>query len=323
MDKFDESRAEFRGFNRFYSDNIEEGLLALDMERRAAVKSFWKWTGIGVILGGAALGLSLYYGYTPFGFFVGFVGLGIGIYKASTFISSVGLKTKTHLVGKICNYVGLTFTPKDFSHLDLEKFRTLKMLPKANRESFEDQMTGLAHGANFVLHEAHLEQRRRQNNKTTYVTVFRGIIMALDFPVKFDGTTLILRDTFFKRKSKAGLNRVGLADPKFEKAFEAFGSDQVEARYLLTPTFMQRLMDLEEVFNGRKLRAAFTDGSLIIAIETGNQFEVGSMFKTLMQRERTEKLITEIGLVFDIVDTVLKPAQNRVAYKSNVPTKGT
>jgi len=40
------------------------------------------------------------------------------------------------------------------------------------------------------------------------------------------------------------MKRVGLVDPVFEKIFEAYGTDQVEARYLLTPTFMQRLVRL-------------------------------------------------------------------------------
>ena len=51
---------------------------------------------------------------------------------------------------------------------------------------------------------------------------------------------------------------MGLEDPTFNKAFAVFGSDQVEAREILTPTFMQQLVDLESAYSGAHLRYAFT-----------------------------------------------------------------
>ncbi len=323
MDQFDESREAFLGFSQYYHDSLHAGLLGLDMERRAAVKTFFKWVVIGFAIGLGGFLITRYMGYGEAGFFVGFIGVVFGLFMADKGMAKVRVKTKTHLVGGICNYVGLAFEAEVFTPLDLSRMRELKLLPGATRQKFEDQISGKAHGADFILHEAHLERKSRNNKNNNYVTVFRGILMTLDFPSDFSGTTLILRERFLQTKRKGKLKRVGLADPVFEKAFEAYGSDQVEARYLLTPTFMERLIDLETIFSGKNLRAAFDGGQLMIIIEAGNQFEVGSMFKTLMQRKRTDKLIEEIGLIFDIVDTVLKPAANRIDYKSKLPTKGT
>ncbi len=39
---------------------------------------------------------------------------------------------------------------------------------------------------------------------------------------------------------------VHLEDPRFDGVFTVYSTDQVEARYLLTPTFMERLADLPE-----------------------------------------------------------------------------
>ena len=60
----------------------------------------------------------------------------------------------------------------------------------------------------------------------------------------FKGTTIIKRDrgkvaNFFRSKM-SGLESVKLEDPKFEKLFDVYGNDQIEARYLLTPSFMER-----------------------------------------------------------------------------------
>ena len=324
IEDFDEGRAEFKGFSNHYRDVIFEGLLALDMERRQTAKTFIMWVIGGILIGLIGFGISMMFGLFGIGVMAGFAGFALGMSQAEKRMKVVRLKTKAHLVGGICNYVGMTFLAEGFEPMSLTHFRNLKLLPSSDRDRFEDQIKGMAHGANFTLHEAHLEREDHSDNGSSCKTVFRGILMTLDFPMKFAGTTLVLRQNkFFKSKRKGNLKRVGLADPVFEKAFEAYGSDQVEARYLLTPTFMQRLLDLETIFAGKNLKAAFYGGQLMIVIEAGNQFEVGSMFKTLTERSRTEKLIQEIGLVFDIVDTVLKPASNRVNYRSNVPTKGT
>ena len=47
-----------------------------------------------------------------------------------------------------------------------------------------------------------------------------------------------------------GLRKVGLEDPHFEKIFEVFGDDQVEARAILTPVFMEELVALETAYAG-------------------------------------------------------------------------
>ena len=139
--------------------------------------------------------------------------------------------------------------------------------------------------------------------------------MQIDYPREFMGRTVVLRDAgIFNRKKKKGMKRVGLVDPVFEKIFEAYSTDQVESRYLLTPTFMQRLVDLETSVSGKKIRFGFLEGKLFIAIEAPNQFEAGSMFKPLTDTDRTEKILHEISAIFNVVDGILKPLE--VPYKT-------
>jgi len=94
---------------------------------------------------------------------------------------------------------------------------------------FEDQMSGQAHGAEFNSVEVHLE---RKGDKSWH-TVMLGQLMTLTFPRKFLGRTVVLRDKgFLQGKKKGDMKRVGLADPVFEKIFEAYSTDQVESRYI-------------------------------------------------------------------------------------------
>jgi hypothetical protein len=107
------------------------------------------------------------------------------------------------------------------------------------------------------------------------------------------------------------LKKVSLEDPVFEKAFEVYSNDQVESRYLLHPMFMQRLVDLETAFKGKKLRCGFDQGDLMIAIEGGNKFEPGSMFKPLADPVRAKSLVDDVSSVMRVMDAVLTAQARR------------
>ena len=69
---------------------------------------------------------------------------------------------------------------------------------------------------------------------------------------RFKGKTVVRKDSgiignWFKKKFSS-LKNVKLEDPNFEKMFEVYSDDQVESRYLLTVTFMERLKELAETF---------------------------------------------------------------------------
>ncbi len=106
-------------------------------------------------------------------------------------------------------------------------------------------------------------------------------------------------------KPGKGYARVGLASPAFEKSFEAWSTDQVEARDLLDPIVLERFQELERLFGGKQLRAAFDGGKLLIAVETGDRLNIGTMFKPIDGAGRVETILKEFDVVFDLIDVLL------------------
>ena len=100
------------------------------------------------------------------------------------------------------------------------------------------------------------------------------------------------------------MQRTTLEDPEFEKAFEVYTTDQVEARFLLTPDMMQTLVDLERTFHGKKLRCAFSGQEMFVEVEGGNLFEPGTMFKPLDNPERVRDLLMDFAAVFNLIEKV-------------------
>lgn len=235
-------------------------------------------------------------------------------------------EVKLGLNTRLAAAYGLSYAPEPAHPARYDAFRDHGLIPQADRKSFEDHFAGETHGAHFELYEAHLKQKRRTKNRTYYVTVFQGVLIRIAFPRTIEGVTLVTRDqgifnalegwvkkTFSGRK----LERVGLVDPTFEKYFEVYATDQVMSRYLLTPSFMERLLKLEDTLSGKKIRCVFDEaladgdgeGELLIAADTGNRFEAGSMFSPLTDRARVEALHEEIALIGEIVETLLEPAR--------------
>jgi hypothetical protein len=212
--------------------------------------------------------------------------------------------------------MGASFQIAAFAPPALERIKALRLLPGYQRANFEDLFSGTHKGARFELYEGHLEQRTTDSKgRTRYSTVFRGQLIRMHFPIEFLGVTVVRRDAGVFNMFGGGdiegrkLERVRLVASQFEKAFEVWGTDQVEARYLLHPVMMERLIALETGLHGKRIRCAFENGDLLVAVEGGNLFEPGDLFKPLVDPSRARRIVDEIASVVKVMDQVLT-AQN-------------
>ncbi|MEM7519090.1 MAG: DUF3137 domain-containing protein [Planctomycetota bacterium] len=125
--------------------------------------------------------------------------------------------------------------------------------------------------------EAKLTDRRGSGKNRRTVTVFDGVFVLFTVAKSFSGKTVIRRDAGLFNPFQSpfgGLERIALEDPVFEKRFEVYGTDQVEARTLLTTSFMERLEGLARALYGKQLQAAFYDDRLLIMLScSNNRFE--------------------------------------------------
>tara|TARA_R110002020_G_scaffold309301_2_gene525235 strand:+ start:60758 stop:61939 length:1182 start_codon:yes stop_codon:yes gene_type:complete len=175
------------------------------------------------------------------------------------------------------------------------------LLPGHDSRAFEDLIKGTRADANFALVECRLETSGDNGG-----TVFQGLLFHVEYPQRFLGRTLLARSRWWKRgKASKDLTKVRLISAELDKAFTVYSNDQVEARILLTPDRLERLIALERHFSGGKLRGVFEDGHMTLALEAPNQFEAGSVFKPLVDPARFATALIELGLVCDVIDGFL------------------
>ncbi len=183
---------------------------------------------------------------------------------------------------------------------------------KINR--IEDVLVGEFYNTSFMCGEVTTIDIKKTRDakgrvKEQRIVRFRGLFFAIDFAKRFHGRTTVRSDQAEKYLGflGRGLQRVGsgeqlveLEDPEFEKHFVVQSTDQVEARFLLSTSFMRKLIELRaQVSPG--LQVAFFDSKLIVAIpQTVNLFEI-SLLHPERWSEQALQLYDEIHRVLDIV----------------------
>lgn len=227
-------------------------------------------------------------------------------------LKDVGTATKAQSLNAIADAIGCSYRLDVTEPNALARFDATDLLPKRDRAGFQDCFNGDFRGCGYTFYEGHLERRVQTKNGSRWDTVFRGQLIRIAFPKSFLGVTVVRRDAglfnFFQRWATK-LQRVALGDSTLEKSFEVYSTDQVEARYLIHPVFMERLLALEAQFEGQKLRCAFEAGDLLIAIEGGDKFELGSMFSRLDDIARARAIVADIAGILRLIDAVLTAEQ--------------
>ena len=315
---FDGLHPRLRGFQGFYEADIAPKLLAIEGERKAAFATAIPLAVLALAIGLPMLGVRVLFpgalaeNEADIVQILGVVVIAGGLWLAYRPLAKAQSKGKSVLVSGLCSFLGLHFS-EAADHFEFGPFLTHRLIPGHDRRKLEDYIAGDEQEVSFQLCDAHLEERRHSTDskgrsRTRYVTVFRGQLLKFSFPKPFRGHTVISRDggmigNFFKGFGQRG-ERVSLESPEFEKLYEVHSNDQIEARYLLTPTFMERLVELARLFRHTP-QLAFVDNRLMIAVNTGEDyFEGGSAFSNLADPKHALALAEEISLVFQIIETL-------------------
>ncbi|MCG8701977.1 MAG: DUF3137 domain-containing protein [Bacteroidales bacterium] len=141
--------------------------------------------------------------------------------------------------------------------------------------------------------------------KGTDQAMFRGIFVSCTFNKYFNSDTFVLAKkssrylgNILKRLSKQ-LQRIKLENNEFNKAFTVLGNDPVEARYILSPGLMQRILEYQRKIK-KKISFSFTRNRMYCSIPNFiNLFEAAVFIP--IDYNYIKKSYTPIKLYTDIV----------------------
>ncbi len=99
------------------------------------------------------------------------------------------------------------------------------------------------------------------------------------------------------------LAEIELEDVNFAKKFKVYSQDQIEARYLLTTSFMERLQNLQKVFFGDSVEVSFVNGRILFLIKTKKDFfESASILKEFSLLKETKAFFDQLEAIFSVID---------------------
>ena len=137
----------------------------------------------------------------------------------------------------------------------------------------------------------------------TELSCFEGVVLSLSHHTSFLGRTIIRRDRGALNPARIQeLKRVGFASSIFEDLFEAYSDDQVEARALITPDFMERMIALDQHFLGRNIQVAFIHNQIQNCLDIDDRFDFNQWRNFYEYSEARAVILTEMAAVFTVLE---------------------
>ncbi|MEG0076969.1 DUF3137 domain-containing protein [Anaerorhabdus sp.] len=163
--------------------------------------------------------------------------------------------------------------------MDLGEIEEAFVIPYGNSNRSDDEVVFDYKGIHVRRTDVSTERVVSNGKTTTRVQLFKGQYMVFSFPKPIMAFTVVRENKWFDSKP-GGLfsgcpstEKVELESVEFNKEFVVFSSDPHEAFYLLTPPFMEILLDFQRTY-GVEVFFGFMRNEFHVAINSEeNLFE--------------------------------------------------
>lgn len=300
----------------FYYQSLYPTLTQLEKDRLSILSSLKWYGGMGLV----TLIFLLIWGVKhfsllhPFTFVVigVFIALALGVYRTMTqgYVRDFKLRILTPLIKAMDEK--LLYNPE--SMVSQYLFEHSKLFPHAiDRYRGNDYVKGSIDNVALEFSDVHAEyQTRDSKGRTQWHTLFRGLFLIAEFNKHFKSRTVILPDLAQKQFGSLlggwlqSMNRsrdelIRLDNPEFEKKFVVYGNDAIEARYILTHSMMQQILDFQRKLTA-PLSISFVHNHIHIAIDTRKDLFEPAILTSLLDYKQTMEYINTLRYTIGIID---------------------
>ncbi len=308
----------YDAFKSYYEKELLSDLNLLEEERKKVLKQFLI-ASVFFLVGGIGC-LGVYYVHATPVLYV--VPAALIIYaiicymKYSKLKAAYSINFKKNIVRRIVDFIepGLNYYPEKYIS---QKLFTDSDIFRQSIDSYvgDDCISGIIEKTNFSFSELHAQHREVYYNngrrQERWVKIFKGIFFVADFNKHFNGRTFVLPDKaenflggIFKFVQKLTVGRgqlVKLENPQFEKEFVVYSDDQIEARYILSPALMERILKFRQEANSHIL-LSFVNSCMFLAIPIGVNLFEAKIFSSGMKFEYLASYYRYMNLAISIIE---------------------
>jgi hypothetical protein len=311
VDSFKDDLGTEKPFKPHYDKHILPHVLEFEAKRIETLKSFRSRVLIVIALCGFLLGLLFV--FVPFTKALHFLEYIVVLFSILIVFAYKPIKqykssVKSIVFPKIFGFFGDNYRYSKESPIYISFFKDYEIIPSYDEAILEDYVKGSYKEVIIEFFSAKLLNIAVRKGRRRKDTVFHGIVICLTMNKTFNGKTIVVKDlgiigNWLEDKLNS-LQVVNLEDPTFENQFEVYSNDQIEARYLLTTTFMERLLSLSSMFDN-KIKCSFYNKKLLFMIDRGQDtFKTSSIFLPSTFVYDIKNILIEMSMLFQIIDTL-------------------
>ncbi|HYM93131.1 MAG TPA: DUF3137 domain-containing protein [Chitinophagaceae bacterium] len=298
-----------KSFDDFFRDSLTEILNPLEQERKKiAVTGLLTYFFIGATIILLIITVSQHSEWTGIAAFICLLLMIVLLvrfyYKRKDYVK--GFKEK--IIRRIIEFIDTSLDYKPGMCINRNDYENSGLFLKTpDRYQGDDYIEGKRDKTFFCFSELHTEYKVNTGKSSYWETIFRGIFFIADFNKKISNRTYVWSSenpqlNFFTKTFSSfsrNLEKVTLESNDFDKEFIVYGSDQVEARYILTPSFMERMMKLREMM-GSGISFSFVDTNINVAVPIKENLFEPKIFSA-NDYQKLGDYYNTIYIVFDII----------------------
>ena len=303
----------------FYKKEIAPYLESLERQRKKTVASLTFWLTLYTIfigIPGVIIAITIVKVWEDLGFFVfGLVLAGGAIiygYTTSGYVASF----KNKIISRIINFIDgeLKYSPENKVHEDL--FEQSKMFSEPSKYYGNDHVSGTLGSTTIAFSDVKASTGGWPESNTT-VNIFTGIFVVADFNKYFKTLTYVMPNSkrhraanswltnIFKSLVKAHGDPVKLENSDFDKAFATFSKDQIEARYILTPDFMEKILKFRSKAwkrGSNEIYISFVNNRIYLGITYPRDILEPNIFQSLHKNTDVENYYYDLYFILNIIE---------------------
>lgn len=287
---------------KLYNNSIKKELDVLAQEKRKKLTSWY---------------VIIFY-TTPFillfiSVFLSIIALIGVIAYISTVNEKTHKKTESILIPSILRIINPTWIFYPNESIGKDVFKTSGIFIEKNDSNYsysydgDKMIVGMVEKTNFyssrMIMKEYYENNKDNNKTNTTTTVFSGLVCSYDFNKNFNHNTLVTThraSRYCLRESE----KVILEDVLFNKEFSVSSSNQIEARYILTPSMMNRLLKLKASlkvdfyisFINNRMFLALNNFDKIFHINSLKKIDINEIQKITSMFSVFEEIVNELDL---------------------------
>ncbi|EET78679.1 putative DUF3137 domain protein [Campylobacter showae] len=162
----------------------------------------------------------------------------------------------------------------------------------------EDLVEGDIDGVSVKFSDFYAAKKVKKKNGTETVVQFQGVLFKADFNKKLSSITQIAHVN--SRNLAVCGQKANMDDARFEEIFDVYTTDQIGARYALSPALMENFTQLCLRLDA-PVNAVLRDSQIFIAVETWRDDFEPDIRKSLINNETIALYESEIASFAQIV----------------------